>query len=218
LKTLAVDTLIDLKLLLPSLDQIRKQRSGLEGSDPHPGVEEILPECLDLFEEMIQIHRHRCGTKRKECVNAFQTLVVSHVHLRTSRTGQGDQHNFDLKLRGSFIRSCKNAHPNESREALRTILSEINDCSQTFLGIGSGQTFNLGSHSFTRFRILIDVAALLILNYSGHDADDARTHHGEYQKTILSDLSFFSSLCLAFFLGWISRWMAYLPSFVDSGF
>ncbi|KAA1078216.1 hypothetical protein PGT21_030840 [Puccinia graminis f. sp. tritici] len=186
----SVDSLIDLKLLLPSLDRIKEYRSGLEASDPHSEVEEeILPECLDLFEEMIQIHRHRYGTKRKECVNAFQTLVVSHVHLRASRTGQDDQHNFDLKLRGSFIRSCKNAHPRESREALRMILSEINDCSKTFLGAGSGQTFNLGSHSFTRFRILIDVAVLLILNYSGHDADDARTHHvgssSELEEVIL---------------------------------
>jgi len=97
-----MDSLIDLKLLLPSIDELKEYRMGSEASDSQAQNQEILPECLDLFEEMIQIHRHRYGTKPRDCVNAFQTLVISHVHLRTRSSTQDD---FDLKLRRSFIRS-----------------------------------------------------------------------------------------------------------------
>jgi len=171
-----MDSLIDLKLLLPSIDEMKEYRMGSDASDSQAQNQEILPECLDLFEEMIQIHRHRYGTKPRDCVNAFQTLVISHVHLRTRSSTQDD---FDLKLRRSFIRSCKNAHPNESREALRMVVNEILRSSHRFVLSNPGQFFHLGSPLFTRSRILTDVAALLILNYPGHDTHDSHLNGRE---------------------------------------
>ncbi|WAQ86817.1 hypothetical protein PtA15_7A546 [Puccinia triticina] len=183
------DSLIDLKLLLPSADQLKECQTELEASDSHPQVEAILPECLDLFEEMIQIHRHRYGTKRKDCAKAFQTLVFSHVHLRTSRSGPHGGSDSRSKFRASFIQSCNNANLNESREALGMLLSEINQCSQRFIGFRCSQSSTVGSHSFARFRALIDVAVLLILNYPGHDVNDTLLPHrassNELEEVIL---------------------------------
>ncbi|PLW39591.1 hypothetical protein PCASD_08787 [Puccinia coronata f. sp. avenae] len=170
------DSLIDLKALLPSIDQIEEYRLGMKVSDAHPQSEEILPECLDLFEEMIQIHRHRYGMEPRDCIHAFLTLIISHAHLRII-SAEDEEDDFLVKLRNSLIRSCKKAHPNESREALRMILNEINDCSRRFTGSNLAQPCELGSHLFNRFRTLIDVAVVLVMNYSCHDTNDTNLEH-----------------------------------------
>ncbi|KNE93943.1 hypothetical protein PSTG_12742 [Puccinia striiformis f. sp. tritici PST-78] len=180
------ENLIDLKQLLPSIDQIKTTSDHCQLSQNET---EILAENLDLFEEMIQINRHRYGTKPKDCVTAFQTLVISHLHLRSSISGGADENlEFQSKLRNSFIKSCKNSNINESSGALRMILNEINGCSQMFIGHKSKQSCDPTSHLFNRFRNLLDVAVLLVLNYPGHDEQGSNSSLEEVILKLLKSL------------------------------
>lgn len=187
---------IDMKSLSSSLKRLNESPIECKLSDCHSFREKAIPKCLELFEEMIEVHRNRRVVEVKGCRQAFKILTMLHLNFRLKKSIQDDDgYNFHQNFKRSFVQSCKKSTPEEAHDALAMILGETSRSCQKFIDSKDCQSTTADTALLTRFQIVIDLGILLILNFPAdedHHVDNLnrcnRLTKGDITLTLLKCL------------------------------